>query len=549
MHIQNIPREYVSVLTKILQFPPNVDVREHIKSLASLIKPLPYTLRTSRVERVILRHQGNLCSVHNFLDCETVETILCKIKVEIGSRLNSLVSQCQLLTPEQRTCITGLRQLHALWTPRGEFEMTFMCCADDIKWKYETSQCEACIISRIAGDLQTMLNLRCIVRSRATSKHIEKHGLPRLQAWIAGWIEHLRHHLAKTGQIMDLEKVIAENEEAAAALKRARGKIHEFRTKQHGIIHVDSWKHGEHSRTGNSTVRPAKEEADAETVVSADPSSKGQSPYGGRVSLMRAKSETVYSVDLENLGAGPSVVQQCEIGEQEQEPEQEPYIPPRQNWTKVPVPPTIPRSVAQSNPPAPTCRDSWETEPLASTQVSQAVSTPYPHPQQYAARPLQPRAGPAETYEKLIGSFPADSVAEIIELYDDEEQSSEPTLETLPQTTYSPHQNPHLHPQSHSHSHSDRQAPPPSPAVYKHTHPQPATDSNASFNKLGQGSAAATAIFILDESCTSTSTGSGPPAPPHQQPSTCSSSRWEDFYESQTRLRDDLNWFYRSQRT
>ncbi|KAJ9645644.1 hypothetical protein H2204_001225 [Knufia peltigerae] len=564
MHIQNIPREHVPTLTKILQFPPDVDVREHVKSLAGLIKPLPYTLRTSRVERVILRQQGNLCGLHNFLDHETVETVLSKIKVEIGPRLNSLVSQCQLLTPGQRKCVTELQRLHALWTPRREFEMTFICCADDIKWKYEASQCEACIVSRIAGDLQTMLNLRCMVRSRATSKHVAKHGLPRLQVWIESWIQQLHQYLAaKTGQVVDLEQdIIEENEKAAVALKVARSKIHEFRVKQNGIVHVNSLRHGEHGgQIGHSTAPPQPPPAnangnvdgdidgDSDSDVSADPSSKGHSPYGGRMSLKRAKAETVYSVDIENLEGGPSVSKsrqsETERGrgqEQELEEVQGPYIPPRQNWKREAVPTAKPSLTAQSNPPAaPVCNDSWYTEPLTSSQVSRAPSTTlYLRPQQAQAaatpaaqsHPIQDAGGPAETYENLIGSFPTDSVIEDIEPNRGERSSEcgpKPTVETLPRTTYDPH------------SHSNTRAS--STAIYTHT-----MVSDTTFKNLGQGSAATTAIFILDDGSEPRAVSSSSSSAPSRQPSqpsddTCS-SRWEDFYESQARLRDDLNWFY-----
>ncbi|KIW19224.1 hypothetical protein PV08_03518 [Exophiala spinifera] len=571
MHIQSIPREHISTLTKILQFPPDVEAREHIKSLASLVKLLPYTLRTSRAERIILRTQGSLCSLHNFLDLETVQTILGKIKVEIGSRLNSIVSQRQLLSPEQGNCITQLRHLHALWIPQYEFEKTFLCRTAETNWTYETSRCEACIISRIAGDLESLLNLRCTVRSRATSKHVAKHGFPRLQVWIDNWIEHLHHRFSGTGQIMDLDKVIAKNDEDGAALMTARSKVHEFRTQQHGIVHVDLLKHGQHARPGK---QPLNETVDDESDASADPSSKGQSPYGNRTSLKRGKSEMVYSVDLETLASGPSRMQKCEFGvkeeeeEEEEEEEQRPYIPPRQNWNKnrVSRTSTVPRPAAQPNPRGrPARRDSWETESLESTYFSGATSSLYPRPQKRAApaapaatttRAPRPRGGPAETYEKLIGPFPADSVAETIGLYsnadDNSRRSGEPdpgALETLPQTTYDPRRSLDAHAYAHWHSASQSRAPSPSPSTASYT----TTDSDFTFEELGQGSAATTAIFILDESSgesggMSSSPTSPPPRPrPQQQQaqlSPCSSSRWEDFYESQTRLRDDLDWFY-----
>ncbi|KAK5446580.1 hypothetical protein LTS15_009512 [Exophiala xenobiotica] len=555
LHIQDIPRLHVPALCKILQFTPNIDLSQHAKSILDLARPLPYSLRTSRVERLLLPSQGHLCHMHKCLDYETVETILRKIQVEIGPRLNNLVSQFQILNSEQRNCITHLRNLHALWLPRREFEITFVVSADDVTWTYQVDQCEACIISRIAGDLTILQDLRCALRSRATSRHLAKHGLPRLQLWVESWIENLAGHIsAETGVKVDVEEILARNEAAAQALKKTRSKVHDVRTKELKIVtagqNVGSGEKKGKAKTqaGSKKTGSGADSDDDLSPVSADPSMKGRSPYGLAVAHRAVERKSLDSVDLEALseyanskmaepqqqlnvvpGQIPPKEAAVYYGQVPQQNEQEQYVPPRQNWKRGPPTSSTVKPKSES-PVAP--KDSWVTERFGSNYSSQATFQPQGVQEVYgnhgpSQNPIhqsppaqgQPRRSPAETYEKLISPYPTESttssVAEIIRLYDHaidhthdcakgHDGQDEETLETLlPRTTYQPP----------SSSRTTTTIPPPNEST-------------------------ATAIFILDDGTGKLDELGGPAR---------AASTWGGMYESRVKLREDLDWFYKSQ--
>ncbi len=588
LHIQDIPQQLVPTLCKILQFPPNIDLCEHAKSILNLARPLPYSLRTSRIERLLLSSQGHLCQMHNRLDYETVETILRKIQVEIGPRLNDLVGQCQILSPEQRNCITRLRNLHALWLPRRELEITFLVSADDVKWTYQVDQCEACIISRVAGDLSVLLDLRCALRSRATSRHVAKHGLPRLQLWVESWIEHLAGHIsAATGVNVDVEEILTRNEEAAQVLKRTRSKVHDIRTNQLKIVTAGQGV-GSGQMKGKAKTRANSEDfgsgADSDDLspVTADQSMKGRSPYGQAGAHRVAEKNSLDSVYLEalteyakgkmvepqqpNVVLGQIPVKEAAVyhGQGPHQNEQEQYVPPRQNWKCSPLTSSSVKPKWES-PIAP--NDSWVTERCESNYGSQVTFQPQAvqqagdhgasqNPSQPAPAQVQPRRSPAETYEKLIGPYPTESttssVAEIIRLYDhacdhacnhacnhthgcaEGSDRQEETFETLPQTTYQPRrvtvaaQSAQACPETLPCT--TYQPPAPSPA----SAPTPSVSAAASSSRttVPHNESTATAIFILDND------DLGSPSR--------AASTWGGMYESRVKLRHDLDWFYKS---
>ncbi|KAK5197883.1 hypothetical protein LTR72_002449 [Exophiala xenobiotica] len=594
LHIQDIPRRHVPALCKILQFTPNVDLSEHAKSILALARPLPYSLRTSRVERLLLPSQGHLCHMHKCLDYETVETILCKIQVEIGPRLNNLVSQCQILNSEQRNCIKHLRNLHALWLPRREFEITFVVSADDVKWTYQVDQCEACIISRIAGDLAVLQDLRCALRSRATSRHVAKHGLPRLQLWVESWIENLAGHItAETGVKVDVEEILTRNEAAAQALKKTRSKVHDVRTKELKIVtagqNVGSGQKKGKAKTqaGSRKSGSGADSDDDLSPVSADPTMKGRSPYGLAVAHRAVERKSLDSVDLEvlseyanskmaepqqQLNVVPGQIPPKEAAvyygqvPQQNEQEQEQYVPPRQNWKRGP--PTSSTVKPKSESPVPP-KDSWVTERFGSNYSSQATFQPGRVQEVYgnhgpSQNPIhqsppaqgQPRRSPAETYEKLISPYPTESttssVAEIIRLYDHaidhthgcakgHDGQDEETLETLPQTTYQPPRRVNVA------AAAQQSAQPCSETLLPRTTYQPPSASAAAAASSSSRTTTTIAppnesteavIFILDDGTGKLDELGGPAR---------AASTWGGMYESRVKLREDLDWFYKGQ--
>ncbi|EHY56390.1 hypothetical protein ABEF92_006717 [Exophiala dermatitidis] len=333
----DVPAKHVPQLASILQFRPREDFGVRAKRISRDAKSLPSLLRPSRLERALLPPLGHLCNgLHKALDYSVVEVVLRHIQLEVGERLNNLIWGSELLSPEQIRRVGNLRALHALWLPRKEYEMTFLASTRDLKWRYQEDQCEACIVSRITGDMETLLDLLWVIRSRATDEFLAKRGNPRLHVWVHAWIRALSGHVAeKTGERIDVDAVIGKVERDARELMGVRTNIHELRKEMFkdvmgdkkncedgqgekmknvhpssdgedgdevgdkvynlngwdaeleiinayaatnstlalskGVASAQQYQGDAHSRRGHATVRP--------DTVSADPATKGKSPY------------------------------------------------------------------------------------------------------------------------------------------------------------------------------------------------------------------------------------------------------------------------------
>ncbi|OCT49821.1 hypothetical protein CLCR_06680 [Cladophialophora carrionii] len=234
MHIQDISQKFVPPLAKLLQFRPNEDPEALSLRMAQGTKSLPSSLRSSRLENFLLPARGHLCSLHKCLHYDVVRSVLRHVQLEVGIRLNNVISHSEMLAPELYSRIKRLRELHALWLDPREYRKTFMASSRDLKWKYQTDGCEACMLSKITSDLQILLDLRWAFRSRATRAFVAKYGNPRLQQWVHVWIATLAGFVEETtGTTIDLDAVILHNDEEAILMKKTRAEIAALRQYTH----------------------------------------------------------------------------------------------------------------------------------------------------------------------------------------------------------------------------------------------------------------------------------------------------------------------------
>src|SRR5271156_600870 len=236
MYISEISSKDVSILTRILQLSPGEDALKYSNRVLAALPLLSSDLkRPSRLSRLILQSQSSftpLCPLHKPLDASLVHALFQLLALEVGVRLNTLVSNNDRLTPEQWSRVESVRQLHALWLDSETYERTFLTHASESKHAYQGDSCEACTLSRMAGDLDTLLDLRMLLLSRQHTRRVKKHGPSQFLRWIQAWIASLATQLLKTGHF-DFEEMIAKNDRNAKQLKKVRRQIwHEKREKQ-----------------------------------------------------------------------------------------------------------------------------------------------------------------------------------------------------------------------------------------------------------------------------------------------------------------------------
>lgn len=397
----DIPIKHIPKLANILQFRPKENHQDQEQRIKTTIKILPSKLKgPGRLVRLLFHPRIDSCGWHKGLNRCVTDVILHHIQIEVGIRLNSLISHSELLTEEQIDRVSRLRDLHALWLEPETFEKTFLIPSHSIPWSYQASKCDACILSCIAGNMQTLLDLRCIVKSRATSKHVAKHGNPRLQVWVDAWMDNIVAHVSNvTGQPVRMEPQLEKNEQQAIELKRLRSKIRLLKKKKF----QDAGPHRQ--PVCNSLAKPAQTfEADdgivednGEEIVptkqarrksmgdvdenDADADLASVDAYTALMSgehvpsrqMPRSQSGRPYVYDEpESRHTAQTTIHDDESKEQQQEAEGV-YVPPRQNWKKQ-APAHLSAATRPLRPMAAPRRESWDSVIFDSNFIESGIS-------------------------------------------------------------------------------------------------------------------------------------------------------------------------------
>ncbi|KEF57129.1 uncharacterized protein A1O9_07319 [Exophiala aquamarina CBS 119918] len=397
----DIPSKHIPKLANILQFRPKEDRQDQEQRIKTTIKTLPSKLKgPGRLVRLLFHPCIDSCDWHKGLNRCVTDVILHHIQIEVGIRLNSLVSHSELLTEEQIDRVSRLRDLHALWLEHDTFEKTFLVPSHTIPWRYQASKCDACILSCIAGNMQTLLDLRCIVRSRATNKHVAKHGNPRLQVWVDAWMHSMVTHIQNvTGQPVLMDSQLEKNERQAIELKRLRSKIHSLKKKlQNAGPHCQSVKtsfaksvqtfeadDGIVEDNGEEIV-PTKQarrkemgdldedggDADLASVDAYTALMSGE--HLPSTQLPRTQYRRPYISDEPESSRRPQTALHDEKAAQERKQQtEEVYVPPRQNWNKQP--PAYPSAAGRPQRPiAASRRESWESVIFDSNFVGSVIT-------------------------------------------------------------------------------------------------------------------------------------------------------------------------------
>jgi hypothetical protein len=468
MHIQDIPSRAVPALAKILQCRPNENRNALAQRVSHEAKALPFSIRSSSLERLLLPSKGHPCEVHKCLNPEAACTILHHIQLEVGIRLNEVVEHSSLLAPEHYARVTRLRALHALWLNSRDYRKTFKTSPRNTKWRFRADRCEACIISQITGDLVILLDLRWAFRSRATRAFVMKHGHPRLQQWCQIWICALAGYVeGVTGTGIDLDLVLLHNEKEAIQLKKTRVMIAATTCisnyRKHGTTndgYVTEYPPNYSFPIATSPHKPQPQlaslpedmdaaqvencandanEAEIEgmdpfkaltstphlplaaesrlsrlvtdstmtmTTVSADMSTKGQSPY---------QHKAARKPDLESIRGVGIVGEEDDVAAAHEADALYEYIPPRSQWSKIPDEPALRSSavlplfeeVPEEHRPSSrlsqdtweksiTSNGSWETEQCRAAETASSI---YPPPR--TTKPHQSYVSPSESWYSL----------------------------------------------------------------------------------------------------------------------------------------------------
>ncbi len=232
------------------------------QAIAKLIQDLPFHLRrpipkqTSIVSFIAKRTDiptaCRLCKAHSKLNAQLIQTILSRIQVEIGERLNTFTKNVSGLSREHQDLVGRLRALHALWIPLEIYRKTYLS-ESKLKWTFQPDGCGACIIARIGEDRETLMLLRTTILARQ-KRHLAE---PRLLRWVEGWI-------AWTGAA---EEILVESNAKERKLRKMR-RMFQKRAKPSGLHAIQEDEHEvpptktrvEHGQRNGNSHSPVSED-------------------------------------------------------------------------------------------------------------------------------------------------------------------------------------------------------------------------------------------------------------------------------------------------
>ena len=227
--IEDLRPTHITLLTQLLYLPPRARISSNwLRDQRHLINRFPSSLQrpTSILSRAILAlplyisGRAQLCRAHKGLNSFLVRQIFLHVSAECTTRLQGLTAPNvrSSLPPDLKKWLRRLERLNSLWTNPELYRTAYHAMPDEPRKEFVKSGCEACILARVGGDVQAVIDLRasCLGRTR---KRRQK---PRLLGIIDGWI----------GWSGERERVEEESSSISREIKEIRRELQKERRKR-----------------------------------------------------------------------------------------------------------------------------------------------------------------------------------------------------------------------------------------------------------------------------------------------------------------------------
>ncbi|CZT40295.1 uncharacterized protein RSE6_00147 [Rhynchosporium secalis] len=190
--IEDLTPNEIEKLTQVLVLPPKTEPHPiWLKDQANLIPILPPKLRRSQsiLPRLAMSipfgtQKAHLCAAHKQLNPYLVRRIFLQVSAECTTRISRFVSN-PYLPANIAIHVKALQTANSLWMSSDLYRVTFQCQPEEERFDRIASDCEACILAAVGGNLQILQDLRTSMLGR---KKKSGKGL-RLLPLVEGWIE------------------------------------------------------------------------------------------------------------------------------------------------------------------------------------------------------------------------------------------------------------------------------------------------------------------------------------------------------------------------
>ncbi|KAK0121563.1 hypothetical protein ONS95_009853 [Cadophora gregata] len=129
------------------------------------------------------KEKAHLCLSHKPLNPHLIRRIFLQVSAECTTRIARLVSN-QYLPPDIAVHVKTLQKVNSLWMSADLYRCTFQCQPHEERFDRIASDCEACILAAVGGNISILQDLRASMIGRKKKRGTPPRLLPLVESWI-----------------------------------------------------------------------------------------------------------------------------------------------------------------------------------------------------------------------------------------------------------------------------------------------------------------------------------------------------------------------------
>ncbi|KAH7412512.1 hypothetical protein BKA64DRAFT_770244 [Cadophora sp. MPI-SDFR-AT-0126] len=189
--IEDLSRNEIEKLTQLLILPPmTAPDQVWLQQQSHFIPTLPLKLKRpeSLLPRIAMsfpfgKQKAHLCPSHKPLNPHLIRRIFLQVSAECTTRLGRLVSNPYLPT-DIAVHVKALQKANSLWMSPDIYRWTFQCQPHEERYDRIASDCEACILAAVGGNICILQQLRASMLGRKKNRGVFPRLLPLVESWI-----------------------------------------------------------------------------------------------------------------------------------------------------------------------------------------------------------------------------------------------------------------------------------------------------------------------------------------------------------------------------
>lgn len=265
-YIEDLDRETRDLLTRLLYLPPTFSIDPSwLAGQAHLLSTYPPTLHRPKgfLPRLVAHlplsasspGRAILCPTHKPLNPFLIRRVFLQVSAEASSRLDRLSASCLPIPMAVAATLRRLQRLNSLWLAPEIYRTIFAAPPSEARFQRQADGCEACILARIGGNVDVLLDLRSAILSRKRKTAPP----PRLLALVEEWI-------AWTGEG---DRIMDESERVGREMRHFRRHLQAAAKGRKPRRH-----HSRRGTPGEKSERPAQVAEPVHAVEEADDGSR-----------------------------------------------------------------------------------------------------------------------------------------------------------------------------------------------------------------------------------------------------------------------------------